>query len=300
VSVGMLLDPSSLLKAPGLLAATLAVVLVGKPFVALLIVRLLRYPFRVALAVAIALAQIGEFSFILASLGRELGILTIEATQVLVAASMASIVLNPLLYRLVVPVERWVAGNPALGRWLNPVHAESPRDPHATVDASTMDPRNRAVVVGYGPTGRTVTRLLRENGIDPTVVELNMETVRALREEGIPAIYGDATQPGVLEAADVSGAGTLILTSAGMLASAEVIRIARGLNRTIRVLARVAYLRDLPGLRKAGADRVVTGEGEVALAMTEEILQRLGATPEQIDRERRRVHTELVGESPVP
>ena len=300
VSVGMLLDPASLLKAPGLLAATLAVVLVGKPFVALLIVRLLRYPFRVALAVAIALAQIGEFSFILASLGRELGILTIEATQVLVAASMASIVLNPLLYRLVVPVERWVAGNPALGRWLNPVHAESPRDPHATVDAATMDPRNRAVVVGYGPTGRTVTRLLRENGIDPTVVELNMETVRALREEGIPAIYGDATQPGVLEAADVSGAGTLILTSAGMLASAEVIRIARGLNRTIRVLARVAYLRDLPGLRKAGADRVVTGEGEVALAMTEEILQRLGATPEQIDRERRRVHTELVGESPVP
>ena len=299
VSVGMLLDPASLLQAPGLLAATLAVVLMGKPLVALLIVRLLRYPFRVALAVAIALAQIGEFSFILASIGRDLGILSIEATNTLVAVSIISIVLNPVAYRTVVPIERWAAARPWLWKLLNPPLIDSAAAPGAIVKTPRVDPRSRAVVVGYGPTGRTVTRLLRENGIDPTVIELNMESVRELRKEGLTALYGDATQREALEGARVSTAGNLILTSAGMSTSAEVIRLARELNPGIRVLVRAAYLRDLPGLKVAGADTVVTGEGEVALALTEAILLRLGATAEQMDRERRRVRAELLGEVPA-
>jgi CPA2 family monovalent cation:H+ antiporter-2 len=142
-----------------------------------------------------------------------------------------------------------------------------------------------------------VTRLLRENGIEPTVIELNMETVRQLRQDGVRAIDGDVTQRETLVGAGVSGAGHLILASAGMGNSAEVIRMARDLNPAIRVVARAAYLRDLPELKKAGADAVFTGEGEVALAFTEAILQELGATPEQIDRERDRAHTELFGES---
>jgi CPA2 family monovalent cation:H+ antiporter-2 len=161
-----------------------------------------------------------------------------------------------------------------------------------------LKPEYRAVVVGYGPTGRTVTRLLRENGIESTVIELNMETVRQLRDEGVNAIYGDVTQRETLVGAGVSGAGHLILTSAGMGNSSEAIRMARDLNPTIRVVARAAYLRDLSELKRAGADAVFTGEGEVALAFTEAILQELGATPEQIDRERDRAHTELFGESP--
>ena len=300
VSVGMLLDPASLVKTPGLLVATLAVVLLGKPLVALFIVRLLAYPFRVALAVAIALAQIGEFSFILSTIGRDLGILTLDATNTLVAVSIASIVLNPLLYRVVTPVERWVGMHPTLSKLLNPSIASGNLDSSATTTWRRLDPSQRAVVVGYGPTGRTVTRLLRENGIEPTVIELNMETVRELRNDGVAAIYGDTTQREALEGAGVESAGNLVLTSAGMDASAEVIRMARELNPRIRVLARAAYLRDIPELRKAGADRIVTGEGEVALALTEEILQHLGATPEQIDRERHRVHTELFGKLMSP
>jgi CPA2 family monovalent cation:H+ antiporter-2 len=296
VSVGMLLDPGSLIEGPGLIAATLAVVIIGKPLVALLIVRFLRYPFHVALAVSIALAQIGEFSFILSSMGQDLGVLTAEASNVLVAVSIVSIVLNPLLYRAVGPIERWVSARPRLSKLLNPPLVDRgagvPQKPRP-------DPRRRAIVIGYGPTGRTVTRLLRENGIDPTIVELNIDTVRQLRHEGIDAIYGDATQHETLEGSGVAGAGSLILTSAGMGSSAEVIRAARELNPGIRVLARAAYLRDLPALRKAGADIVFTGEGEVALALTEAILHRLGATPEQIDRERSRAHTELFGESPT-
>jgi CPA2 family monovalent cation:H+ antiporter-2 len=296
VAVGMLLEPGFLLEAPGLIAATLAVVMIGKPLVAFLIVRILNYPFRVALAIAVALAQIGEFSFILSNIGRDLGILTRDATNALVAVSIVSIVLNPLLYRLVTPVERWTASHPRLWRLVNPrvdARGEISRARHRP------DPRNHAVVVGYGPTGRTVTRLLQDNSIEPTVIELNMETVRALRDRGVQAIYGDATHRDTLEAAKVGEAGSLILTSAGMGNSADVIRAAREMNPAIRVLARAAYLRDLPDLKKAGADVIFTGEGEVALAFTEAILHGLGATPEQIDRERNRAHVDLFGESPA-
>jgi CPA2 family monovalent cation:H+ antiporter-2 len=131
------------------------------------------------------------------------------------------------------------------------------------------------------------------------VIELNMETVRRLRAEGIDAVYGDATKRDTLEAAGVAHAGTVILTSAGMSNAAEVIRMARELNPKVQVLARAAYLRDLPDMQKAGADRIFTGEGEVALSLIETILERLGATAEQIDRERDRAHRELFGKEPA-
>src|SRR5262245_60490261 len=178
VAVGMLLDPKFLLTSPGLIAATLAVVLVGKPLVALLIVRLLKYPFRVALSVAIALAQIGEFSFILGNLGRDFGILSSDAANTLVAVSIVSILLNPLLYRLVAPADRWVAARPALSKLLNPTAPASEKALWPTSD-SRADQPNRAVVVGFGPTGRTVTRLLRENGITPTVVAQRRHRTRS-------------------------------------------------------------------------------------------------------------------------
>lgn len=292
VSVGMLLNPTALLDAPALVIGALMVVLLGKPLVALLIVWALRYPVRTALTVAIALSQIGEFSFILATLGRELGVLTSTTTNVLVAASITSIVLNPLLYRAIGPVERRIAARPRLHKLMNrgrPI----PIDAGALETRRPPDPGHRAVVIGYGPTGRTVVDLLRDNQIEPTVIELNIATVRALRGRGVEAIYGDATRPETLVAAGVPSSGSLILGSAGMANSAEVIRIARRLNPKVRVLARAGYLRDVAALKAAGADTVYSGEGEVALAFIEDILETLGATPEQIDRERARAHREL-------
>jgi CPA2 family monovalent cation:H+ antiporter-2 len=291
VSVGMLLDPGALLQAPGLFIGALAVVLLGKPLVALAIVWMMRYPLKVAMTVAVALAQIGEFSFILSTIARDLGIFTVAATNTLVAASMLSIVLNPLLYRGVVPAERWIARRPGLGRWMN--RGTSPHSDPGAAPAGV--PPHRAVVIGYGPTGRTVVRLLRENQIEPTVVELNMDSVRGLQREDINAVYGDATRLEVLTAANVASAGSLILTSAGMALSTEVIRAARQLNPKLRVLARAAYLRDLLPLKQAGADTAYSGEGEVALAFIEDILETLGATPEQIERGRARAHGQLFG-----
>jgi monovalent cation:H+ antiporter-2, CPA2 family len=294
VSVGMLLDPAYLLEAPALIAAILAVVMVAKPLAALVIVRVFGYPASASLAVAVALAQIGEFSFILSALGRDMGLLPGEATNTLVAVSIISIIANPLLYRAVKPCARWISNKPMLARLLNP--RPSPAT-DVRVPAARPDPDHRAVVVGYGPTGRTLVRLLRENGIDPTVIEFNVETVRQLRAEGVPAIYGDATLRETLQAADVEHAGSLILASAGMSGSAETIRLARELNPKVLILVRTNYLRDVETLRQAGATHIVTAEAEVALSMTEAILARLGATPEQVDRERSRVRDDLAPQS---
>jgi CPA2 family monovalent cation:H+ antiporter-2 len=280
-----------------LVLGALAVVLIGKPMVALLFVWLMRYPFRTALTAGIALSQIGEFSFILASVGRGLGVLPAEATNILVATAITSIVLNPMAYRAIGPIERWAAARPGLWRIVNRPKSV-PADLESAPVERGVDPAHRAVVVGFGPTGRTVVRLLQENGVRPTVIELNMDAARALKHEGIDAVYGDATRVETLEAAGVAEARSLILGSAGMANSSEVIRGARSLNAEIRVLARASYVRDVAGLKHAGADRIYAGESEVALAFIEDILGSLGATAEQIERERARAREELASPHP--
>ena len=286
VSVGMLLDPGTLLDDPQMLAATLAIVLIGKPLAAMAIVLLFRYPLKVALSVAVALAQIGEFSFIVASVATDYGVLTADATNTLVAAAIASITLNPLLFRSIGWIERWLTrGAPPAEAQASP--AASPANGRAPGFA------HRAVVVGYGPVGRTVTRLLRDNDIEPTIVEMNLDTIREVRDAGLHAIYGDATHPSVLGEARIAEARAFIIAVSPLEGVEEACRLARAQNPDIRILARATHVREARHLREAGADVVFSGEGEVALAFTTEILGDLGATPDQIDRERVRVRGEL-------
>jgi monovalent cation:H+ antiporter-2, CPA2 family len=294
VSVGMLFNPGCLRDSPGLVAATLGIILLGKPVSALGIVLALGYPLRVALSVSVALAQIGEFSFILAGLGRDLGLLPGGGTDALVASAIVSISLNPLLYRLTDSVEAWAKRRPGLWRVLNARLLAGPAGEVRPAPGAG----HRAVVVGYGPVGRTVVRLLRESEVEPTVVELNHETVRRLRGEGVHAVHGDATRRETLEAAGVGRSVALLLTASGVAGVEEVIRLAKELNPSVRVFARTAYLREVPALRRAGADGVFTGEGEVALSLTEFLLRQLGATDEQVDRERDRIRGELFAGAP--
>jgi CPA2 family monovalent cation:H+ antiporter-2 len=126
---------------------------------------------------------------------------------------------------------------------------------------------------------------------------MNLQTVQSLRSAGLRAVYGDASHTETLKSAGMDRAGTLILSASGIRAPEEVIRRARELNPKIRVLARTANLRGSASLRKAGADLAFSGEGEVALAMTESVMRALGATPEQIERERDRVRADLLGEA---
>lgn len=293
VSVGMLFDWGSLIQTPGLVLATLAIILVGKPLVAFCIVVFLKYPVKTALSVALVLSQIGEFSFILAAMGAELGILPAQAQNILVAAAIVSITLNPLLFRSGGKIERWLERHtPSFSARIQ-ARCQPLPDPGTGGEDVLLPGTPHAVVVGYGPVGRTVTRLLRDNGIIVTVVELNIQTVQALHAQGIRAIYGDATRIDTLKAADVGTAGVLVISVPNLREGIGVLKEVREINPKIRIIARTTYLSEQKELADAGADDIFSDEGEMALSVTELILRQAGATPEQIDRERRRVHENL-------
>ncbi|NUP10243.1 MAG: sodium:proton exchanger [Polyangiaceae bacterium] len=277
VSMGMLLDPTQLTSNLGLVAGTLAIILLGKPIAALFVVWALRYPPKIAATVAVSLAQIGEFSFMLAALGRQLHVLPDSATQALVVASIVSIMLNPVFYRLVEPLAR-----------ILPSRA---RDTGEPLHVPIVEPEQRTIVVGYGPIGRMVTTLLRENNLVPTVIELNHETVKKLNLEGIHAVYGDASQSEVLEHAGIRNSASLIFAASG--SPDAVVRQAHAINPDILILTRTTYLGEIPSLRRAGAQFIVTAEAEVAFAMTAHILKTFGATSDQLDRARDWVRAEV-------
>ena len=290
VSVGMLFDPQHLTRSPGLVAATLAVILLGKPLAALAIVRMLGHPLRTAVSVAVALSQIGEFSFILAAAGQALGILDDPAVNTIIAAAIVSITLNPLYYRLARPIER--ALRTFIAEPTAPGLAGAAGSPGGTaLDDGTG--RDRVVVVGYGPVGRTLVRLLRESQFQAVVIELNHQTARRLADEGVAAVYGDAAHRETLEQAGLRDAVALVFSSSQTAGTTEAIHLARELIPRGLIAARANYLLELPALQRAGADLVFAGEGEVALSMTGALLERLGATPEQIDRERDRIRADL-------
>jgi CPA2 family monovalent cation:H+ antiporter-2 len=292
LSVGLLFDPRQAIDAPMLTLATLAIVMIAKPLSAIVIVAVLGYSSQIGLGVALALAQVGEFSFLLATLGKQLGALDDAAMNALVAAAILSIMVNPVLYRLTGPLESRLKRHPRLWRLLN--RKAGRMSTRSELADEPLAPAHRAVVVGYGPIGRMVTRILRGGGIEPAIVELNVETYRALQAEGIAAVYGDATQREVLEQAGIAGAASMILSASGASANTEAIRIAREINPDIHVVARGDFLRDTVELRKAGADEVFTGEGEVAVAIAGSILRKLGATPEQMDESRERIRLALI------
>jgi monovalent cation:H+ antiporter-2, CPA2 family len=291
VSVGMLFNPEHLLRDPLQVLITTAIVLFVKPVVAFLIVLMTGSGGHIAVRVAISLAQIGEFSFILGTLGNQLKILPEGASDSIIAAAIVSITMNALLYRIPPVLERGLMGVSFMRRMMTPRRR--------LVEDETGQPAGPgAVVVGYGPVGQTVCRLLRQQGIAPTVIELNIETVHRLNQDGIRAIYGDATRPDILREAGVPTALGLVLTPPAPPATAELIGVARRMNPQIRVLVRCAFLSQVTAMRSAGADLIFSGEAEVAMAMTEYILKERGATPEQMDTERRRIRRELYGLPP--
>lgn len=284
VSVGMLFDPQHVLRQPLQVAVTTAIVVLAKPAAALAIVLVLGRGARIGLRVAASLAQIGEFSFIVASLGGHLKLLPEEATHSLVAASIATIALNPLLYRLA------SAAADRMGKGAPP---EAEPEAEETGEDRSEDPTHRAVVVGYGPVGRHICGLLAANSIACTVVELNAATIPRIREDGYRAVHGDAAREDTLREAGVERARVLILSTPDSPESTGIIREARALNADIGVLARAAFLARAEELRQAGADEVFAAEAEVAIAMRSRILAELGATPEQIDGERQKARDGL-------
>jgi CPA2 family monovalent cation:H+ antiporter-2 len=300
VSVGMLFDPDVLVDRPRLLLGLLGIVLLAKPLTAFLIVWILRYSVGTALTVAVALAQIGEFSFLLAKEASRLdGLLSPEGYSLLVACALLSISVNPLLFRTIAPLEKWLRGKPRLWRALSrrseAAGAELNLQMRARVAEAAQgeDQQVAAVIVGYGPVGQTACRILKEFGVRPVVVDLNLDTVRGLADSGQLAVYGDASQRAILEAAGIRQAKYLLVTVPEVLVRTVVILAAKDLNPELRVFARARYIQERAWLEEVGATGVVTEEAETALGLAVLLLREVGAGEERIREEVRRIQREL-------
>lgn len=285
VSVGMLFDPSFLVQQPGMIACALAIVLLAKPLAALVIVAILGYPARTALTVAIGLAQIGEFSFILGQVAHEHGLIPDEGRHVLVGAAMISITLNPLLFGSLDGIERWVSRRPLLWKLLN---ARADRRGSALnagaqpVIAAAEKPL--AVIVGYGPVGRVVDALLRDAGLHTVIIEMNMKSVESLVKSGRTVIYGDAGRPEILDQAGVRRAMYLVVTLPHSASRADLVHIARELNPGVQIIMRARYLAEGDALRIAGVNRMVFEEGETGIAMARQVMELRGIEAPTIDK----------------
>jgi monovalent cation:H+ antiporter-2, CPA2 family len=297
VSVGMLFDPGFVLREPALVLATLAVVLVGKPLAAIAVVAVLGYSARTALVVAVGLAQIGEFSFILGDLARSVGLLPQAGASVLVACALVSISVNPLLFRALEPLERRLRAFPAVWRMLNARAERRGKAVNAVTSAALAVPDGPlAVIVGYGPVGQSVDRALRESGLPTVVVDLNLDTVQAIAREGRAALFGDASHRDVLKQAGLERASHLLVTLPHSVNRDPLVAAARNLNPACRIFVRARYLRERAELEQAGATAACFEEVEAAVALTERLLQDLGRDDRTITRESERIRRDFARE----
>ena len=295
VSVGMLFDPRFLLQRPVLVLSIMGIILIAKPLVALVIVVVLGYSMRTALTVAVGLAQIGEFSFILADQANKLGVLPREGASVLIASALLSISLNPLLFRSVRPLEKWLRRRPKLWKALNaPAERRGRALNEDTIDTQARAREAaRAIVVGYGPVGQTVTRILQEFGIHPIIIDLNIDTITRLKGQGMSALYGDASKAEILKHAGIDKAKHLILTLPDLEARTPVILEARHLNADLNIIVRARYLTEKKVLGELGVTAVSYEEAEAAVGLSELLLRAEGAAQTKIDEEAGRIRAEF-------
>jgi monovalent cation:H+ antiporter-2, CPA2 family len=278
VSVGMLFDPHVLISEPIHAIVVVAIIIFGKSLAAFFLVLLFRYPLNTALTVSAGLAQIGEFSFILASLGVTLGLLPTEGQSLILAGAIISIALNPLVFRAIDPAQVWIRARSKLAQTL-----ERPDDPLAvlpmTVDLNRLT--GQVVLVGYGRVGRRIGEALTANGISFVVAEENREIVEKLRESGVPAVSGDASEPTVLIQAHVHRARMLVIATPDTLDVRRMIEIARTVNPRIETVVRTHSEEEAVLLEKENAGKVFLGEHELARSMIEHVLDRYAAGTER-------------------
>ena len=271
VSVGMLFDPDVLIQQPLQVVAVVAIIIVGKTLAAFMLVLAFRYPLNTALTVSASLAQIGEFSFILAGLGVSLGLLPREGMSLILAGALISISFNHLLFQAVEPAQAWVRSRSKLARAL-----ERPDDPLAELPmtAESREISGHVVLVGYGRVGRRIAAALAEHQLPFVVAEQNRELVETLRERGIHAVAGDASDPAVLVQAHIARAHMLVITTPDTLRARQMIEIARMLNPRVETLVRTHSEEEAAMLRNENAGTVLLGEHELALSMMRHVLKK--------------------------
>lgn len=271
VSVGMLFEPAILVEQPVRVLGVVAIIVLGKTLAALALVIAFRYPLNTALTVAASLAQIGEFSFILAGLGLSLGLLPAEGMSLVLAGALISIALNPFLFVAIAPLQRWLLQRSELARSL-----DRREDPYAELPMSTERKylEGQVVLVGYGRVGRRIAKALDARGIPYVIAEQNRELVENLRREGMAAVSGDAADPAVLIQAHIAHAAMLVVATPDPLNVRQMADTARTLNPGIEIVLRTHSEDESLLLNKDGVGTVFFGEEELAKGMTSHVLER--------------------------
>lgn len=271
VSVGMLFQPAVVIEKPLQVIGVIAIITLGKTLAAMAIVLAFRYPLNTALTVAASLAQIGEFSFILAGLGQALGLMSDEGMSLILAGALFSIALNPLLFSLVDPLRRWALQRSAMARQL-----EQRGDPFAELPMTTARKylEKQVVLVGHGQVGERIAGMLARQEIPFVVAEQNRELVESLRNQGIPAVSGDAAEPSVLIQAHIADAALLVISAPDPLSVRQMVNTARSLNPDIEIVLRADSESELALLREHDLGSVFFARDELARGMAEHVLQR--------------------------
>ncbi len=269
VSVGMLFQPSVLLEKPMSVLAVVTVIIVGKSIAAMAITLAFRYPLNTALIVAASLAQIGEFSFILAGLGVALGILPAEGMSLILAGALISIAINPLLFSLIEPFKTWLVGRSRLASEL-----EKRADPYAELPMTTERKylEGQVVLVGYGRVGRRIANELKARDIPFVVAEQNREMVENLRKKGVPAVCGNAAEPSVLIQAHIANAAMLVVATPDTIDVRKMVDTAKTLRPEISIVLRTHNEDESELLRKDNLGKVFYGEEELAIGMSKFIV----------------------------
>lgn len=277
VSVGMLLDLSFLWQEPLLLLGAVVGVLLLKAVVATGTVLALGYPVRMATVVGLALAQIGEFSFVLERTGRAAGLspfgLGTVGEQAFIVTAVVLMLATPGLLEI----------GPTLGQWLqNTGWPWVQRRGAATMPAGDAEEENHVVIVGFGPAGRRLAQVLHEDGLPFVVVDLNPQSVREAREMGYTALYGDATRGPILEQAGIHRAKLCVVVVNDQDAAVRIAHVARHENPTLQLVVRTRFLSDYERFREAGADVVVSEEVETTVQIFSHVLRAYRVSEEKI------------------
>lgn len=264
VSIGMLFNYQVVLTQPLVVLAALSIIVIGKSLAAFVIVLAFGRPLRTALTIATSLAQIGEFSFILIGVGVAQNLVSKEAQDVLLAAAILSILINPLLFKLLDRAKPWLEARENAGA----LPAAVEPAPEALANSALT---GHVVVAGYGQVGCLVGEALREQGCEVLVLEEEQERIALLRQSGIATVVGNAAQDEVLAAANLTQARALVVTLPDAFESGEVVRVARLANPKLQIIARADSDACMAHLQKQGADLVVLAEPELARGMLERL-----------------------------
>ena len=276
VSVGMLFYPNILIEKPLPVLATVFIIVIGKSIAAFLIVLLFRKPVSTALTISASLGQIGEFSFILATLGVSLGLLPEEGRDLILAGAIISIILNPLLFyvcdRLRPMLERIKREEPAV----EPLAEKAPEPVEERAEEDEVQRtalRGHAILVGYGRVGSIVGQNLKSSRTPFLVIEDSDKRIGELRDQGTEAISGNAVSRDVLSLANIAGARSLVVAIPNAFEACLVVEQGRTINPSILIVARAHSDAEVKALREYGADAVIMGEREIAMGMVDRLAQ---------------------------